>query len=135
MSQSIIGEFANQLLSGKVEVVDLSAVLGPGTPLLKLPPELAVDTPKIEIHKISAYDDNGPWWAWNWLKLGEHSGTHFDAPIHWITGRDHPDGSTDTIDPGNFVAPVNVIDCSKETAENPDFLLTVDHIKAWSRAR
>ncbi len=131
MSQSIIGEFANQLLSGKVEVVDLSAVLGPGTPLLKLPPELAVDTPKIEIHKISAYDDNGPWWAWNWLKLGEHSGTHFDAPIHWITGRDHPDGSTDTIDPGNFVAPVNVIDCSKETAENPDFLLTVDHIKAW----
>ncbi|WP_336070921.1 cyclase family protein [Nitratireductor rhodophyticola] len=131
MSQSIIREFADQLLSGKVEVVDLSAVLGPGTPLLKLPPELAVDTPKIEIHKISAYDDNGPWWAWNWLKLGEHSGTHFDAPIHWITGRDHPDGSTDTIDPGNFVAPVNVIDCSKETAENPDFLLTVDHIKAW----
>ncbi|MFC5586720.1 cyclase family protein [Nitratireductor kimnyeongensis] len=131
MSQSIMSEFADQLLSGKVEVVDLSAVLGPNTPLLKLPPELAVDTPKIEIHKISAYDDNGPWWAWNWLKLGEHSGTHFDAPIHWITGRDHPDASTDTIDPKNFVAPVNVIDCSRETAENPDFLLTADHIKAW----
>ncbi|WP_295810541.1 cyclase family protein [uncultured Nitratireductor sp.] len=131
MSQSTIGEIASQLLSGKIEVVDLSAVLGPNTPLLKLPPELAVDTPKIEIHKISQYDDKGPWWAWNWLKLGEHSGTHFDAPIHWITGRDHPDGSTDTIDPKNFVAPVNVIDCSKETAENPDFLLTVDHIQAW----
>ncbi|MBN7777176.1 cyclase family protein [Nitratireductor aquimarinus] len=131
MSKSVIGELASQLLSGEVEVVDLAAVLGPKTPLLKLPPELAVDTPKIEIHKISAYDDNGPWWAWNWLKLGEHSGTHFDAPTHWITGRDHPNATTDTIEPQNFVAPVNVIDCSAEAAENNDFLLTVDHIKAW----
>ena len=73
-------------------MVDLSAVLGPDTPLIKLPPELAVDTPKVEIHAISAYDKNGPWWAWNWLKLGEHSGTHFDAPIHWISGKDYADG-------------------------------------------
>ncbi|MCR4265655.1 cyclase family protein [Nitratireductor sp. ZSWI3] len=131
MSQSVLAQFAGDLLSGKIEVVDLSAVLGPNTPLLKLPPELAVDTPKIEIHKISEYDDKGPWWAWNWLKLGEHSGTHFDAPIHWITGRDFPDGATDTIAPQNFVAPVNVIDCSREVAENNDFLLTVDHIEAW----
>ena len=83
-TQKLLGEFASQLLSGGIEVVDLSAVLGPDTPLIKLPPELAVDTPKVEIHTISAYDKNGPWWAWNWLKLGEHSGTHFDAPIHWI---------------------------------------------------
>ena len=79
-TQKLLGEVAGQLLSGAIEVVDLSAVLGPDTPLIKLPPDLAVDTPKIEIHKISAYDKNGPWWAWNWLKLGEHSGTHFDAP-------------------------------------------------------
>ena len=31
----------------------------------------------------------------------------------------------------NFVGPVNVIDCSKEAAADDDFLLTVDHIKAW----
>ena len=88
-TQKLLGEVAGQLLSGAIEVVDLSAVLGPDTPLIKLPPDLAVDTPKIEIHKISAYDKNGPWWAWNWLKLGEHSGTHFDAPQHWITGKDY----------------------------------------------
>ncbi|MAU96125.1 MAG: cyclase [Fulvimarina sp.] len=129
-TQALAG-LANMLLSGAVEVVDLSAVLGPNTPLLKLPPELAVDTPKIEIHKISAYDENGPWWAWNWLKVGEHSGTHFDAPHHWITGRDHPDGATDTIVPQNFVAPVNVIDCSAEAAADNDFLLTADAVKAW----
>lgn len=119
------------LLSGKVEVVDLSGPLGPDTPLLKLPPELAKDTPKIEVHKISEYDENGPFWAWNWLKIGEHSGTHFDAPHHWITGKDYPDGFTDTIPPQNFVAPLNVIDCSAEVAGNPDFLLDAAGVKAW----
>jgi len=67
----------------------------------------------------------------NWLELGEHSGTHFDAPQHWITGKDYPDGATDTIPAQNFVGPVNVIDCSKESAADHDFLLTVDHVKAW----
>ncbi|MBL4893094.1 MAG: cyclase family protein [Rhizobiaceae bacterium] len=119
------------LISGEVEVVDLTGPLGPETPIIQLPPELAVPTPKVEIHQISRYDDDGPWWAWNWLKLGEHSGTHFDAPQHWITGKDYKDGTTDTIDPKNFVAPVNVIDCLKESAENPDFLLTADAVRAW----
>ncbi|MCV9940655.1 cyclase family protein [Boseaceae bacterium BT-24-1] len=122
---------AEMLLSGAIEVVDLSAPLGPQTPILTLPPELAVDTPKIEIHTISEYDKNGPFWAWNWLKLGEHSGTHFDAPHHWITGKDFADGYTDTIPVKNFVAPANVIDCSAEATANADFLLTADGVKTW----
>jgi kynurenine formamidase len=130
-TQKLIGEFATQLLTGEIEVVDLTGVLGPDTPLIKLPPELAVDTPKVEIHNISAYDKNGPWWAWNWLKLGEHSGTHFDAPTHWISGKDYADGSTDTLPVQKLVGPVNVLDFSKEAAADADFLLTVDHIKAW----
>jgi isatin hydrolase len=126
-----LSELAGHLLSGGIEIIDLTGPLGPDTPLLKLPPELAVDTPKIEVHKISAYDENGPWWAWNWVKLGEHSGTHFDAPHHWITGRDFADGATDTIPVGNFVAPVNVIDCSEAVAADADFLLTADGVRAW----
>ena len=126
-----INSLAAMLLSRDIEVVDLAAPLGPDTPLLKLPPELAVDTPKIEVHKISKYDENGPWWAWNWLKLGEHSGTHFDAPTHWVTGKDYKDGTTDTINPQNFVAPVNVIDCSQQANADPDFLLTADGVRAW----
>lgn len=128
---SALSGLAEGLLSGRVEVVDLSGSLGPDTPLLKLPPDFAVDTPKIEIHKISEYDQNGPFWAWNWLKVGEHSGTHFDAPIHWITGKDFADGSTDTLDVQRIVAPACVIDCSAETAANPDFLLTADGLRAW----
>ncbi len=126
-----LAELGTLLMQGGVEVVDLSGPLGPDTPLLKLPPELAKDTPRIEVHKISEYDKDGPFWAWNWLKIGEHSGTHFDAPHHWITGKDFPDGYTDTIPVKNFVAPVNVIDCSAEVAANPDYLLTADGVKAW----
>lgn len=126
-----LGNLASLLVSGDVRVVDLSGPLGPNTPLLKLPPDFAKDTPKIEVHKISEYDKDGPFWAWNWLKIGEHSGTHFDAPHHWITGREFADGYTDTIPPQNFVAPLNVIDCSAETAANPDFLLDAAGVKAW----
>ena len=126
-----LGALAGLLASGNVQVVDLTGVLGPETPLLKLPPELAVDTPPVKIHQISNYDKNGPFWAWNWLELGEHSGTHFDAPHHWITGKDHADGATDTLDVQRLIAPVNVLDFSQQVAADSDFLLDVDHIKAW----
>lgn len=128
---STLQALAGLLGSGGVEVVDCSGVLGPDTPLLKLPPELAKDTPPVRIHAISNYDENGPFWAWNWLELGEHSGTHFDAPHHWITGKDYSEGYTDTLDVRRCVAPVNVLDFSAECRENPDFLLTIDHVKAW----
>lgn len=129
----VLQALAAGLRSGGIEVVDLSGTLGPETPILKLPPDFARDTPPVEIHRISAYDEAGPFWAWNWLKLGEHSGTHFDAPRHWITGRDDPEGTTDTLPLGRVVAPVNVLDCSREAAEDPDFLLTVDRIEAWEQ--
>ncbi len=119
------------LAAGAVRVVDLAGPLGPATPILKLPPEIGRNTPQIEVHRISAYDENGPYWAWNWLKLGEHSGTHFDAPVHWITGREHAEATTDTIPPRNFVAPACVIDCSAEAAADPDFLLTAAGVRAW----
>jgi kynurenine formamidase/selenocysteine lyase/cysteine desulfurase len=130
-SAEALGRLGAELLSGRVRVVDLSGVLGPDTPLLKLPEDLAVDTPLIEIHRISEYDANGPFWAWNWLKLGEHSGTHFDAPRHWLSGRYHPDGTTDTLEPQRLIAPANVIDCSAEAAADPDFLLTPERVCDW----
>lgn len=127
----MIGSLGLMLALGRVQVVDCSGVLGPGTPILKLPPDFARNTPDVEIHKISEYDADGPFFAWNWLKLGEHTGTHFDAPHHWITGRDFEDGYTDTLDVQRLIAPVNVIDCSSKAAEDADFLLTADHVKAW----
>lgn len=130
-AQEILSNVATALAGGGIKVVDLAAPLGPDTPILYLPPEIGKNTPKVEVHTISHYDQDGPYWAWNWMVLGEHTGTHFDAPAHWITGKDNPDNTTDTIPPQNFVAPANVIDCSAEVAANPDFLLTIDAVKAW----
>jgi isatin hydrolase len=130
-AESVLSGLGSQILSGDVEVVDCTGVLGPDTPIIQLPPDFAKATPKVEIHKISEYDADGPFFAWNWMVLGEHSGTHFDAPHHWITGKDYDDGFTDTLNVQRLVAPVNVIDCSKESTENPDFLLTADLIKTW----
>ena len=130
-SETLLANLATALASGGVEIVDCSGQLSPETPILKLPENFAKNTPKVEIHKISEYDEDGPFFAWNWMVLGEHSGTHFDAPHHWITGKDYEDGYTDTLNVQRLVAPVNVIDSSSETAENVDFLLTADHVKAW----
>ena len=120
-------------MSGSIKVVDLTAPLGPDTPVIYLPPQIGKNTPAVKVHELSHYDQNGPFWAWNWLELGEHTGTHFDAPVHWITGKDYKDGTTDRIPVKNFVAPVCVIDRSKETAKDPDYLLTPDSIKEWER--
>lgn len=127
----LLDQLGKMLMSGQVKIVDCTAVLGPDTPILRLPEDFATNTPKVEIHKISEYDSNGPFFAWNWLKLGEHTGTHFDAPHHWISGKDFEDGYTDTLDVQRLIAPVNVIDCSEESARDPDFLLTAEYVKVW----
>lgn len=54
-------------------------------------------------------------------------------PAHWITGRDYPGNSVDTIAPENFVAPAVVIDASAQVRENEDWLLTVDFLQAWEQ--
>ena len=127
----VLAALASGLAGGGVTIVDLTAQLGPETPILRLPEDLARNTPKVAIHRISEYDKDGPFWAWNWLELGEHSGTHFDAPHHWLSGKEHPDGFTDTLSVQRLIAPVNVIDCSGKAAADPDYLLTAAEVKAW----
>jgi kynurenine formamidase len=126
-----LADFASAIATGEVRIIDLTAPLSAETPVLYLPPDFAKNTPKFKMHEISHYDKNGPWWAWGWMELGEHTGTHFDAPVHWVSGKDVPQNTTDTVPVQSFVAPCVVIDCSKEVAANPDFLLTADAVKSW----
>jgi kynurenine formamidase len=127
---NILTDLATALTSGAVRVIDLSQPLAPDTPVIALPPPFGQSAP-FRSEPISHYDARGPAWAWSNLSLGEHTGTHFDAPIHWITGKDHPDNALDTIPPARLVAPANVIDCAADCAANPDFLLTRARLEAW----
>jgi kynurenine formamidase len=118
------------LASGSVEIVDLTSPLSSETPLLELPEQFG-QTARFELELISRYDDAGPAWYWNNFRTGEHTGTHFDAPVHWVTGRDGEDVAS--VPPGNLVGPAAVLDFSAEAGENPDFLVEIDHIEAWEK--
>ena len=83
--------------------------LGPETPVLPLPPPFP-NSPMFEVTEISRYDERGPGWYWNAFVTGEHTGTHFDAPVRWVTGKDLTDNRVDTLPPARFVGPACVID-------------------------
>lgn len=131
MSDPVAGLLAG-LASGEVEVVDLTHPLDPDFPVIVLPAEFG-QCARFRVEEISAYDERGPAWKWRNFTCGEHTGTHFDAPIHWVTGRDAPNGAVDEIPPEALIGPVCVIDCSAEAAEDDDFLLEPAHIEAWER--
>ena len=82
---------------------------------------------------ISKFDAKGPAWYWNVIHMGEHTGTHFDAPVHWITGKDLDHNATDTILPKRFIGPACVIDVTAAVAKNEDFLLMPDDVSMWER--
>jgi len=130
MAATTLTQLIEDLAAGRVEVVDLTQPLGPATPVIGLPPVFA-SSPGVTIDVISRYDDKGPAWYWNTLHFGEHTGTHFDAPVHWITGRERPNSACDTIPPRQFAGPACVIDVEREVAGDPDFLLTPDRIARW----
>jgi kynurenine formamidase len=130
MSENILRQFAQALAGGEIRVIDLSQPLDTGTAVIQLPPEFGKSWP-FRLEEISRYDDRGPAWYWNNFSCGEHTGTHFDAPIHWVTGKDHANNATDTISVEKLIAPACVIDVSGEVAKNPDFLLTQQHVEAW----
>lgn len=132
MTSTILADLIDALNRGSLKIVDLTQPLGPDTPVIGLPPMFA-SSPGVTLEVISKYDERGPAWYWNRLALGEHTGTHFDAPIHWITGRDRANNACDTIPVRDFVGPACVIDVSADVARDPDFLLTPARIETWER--
>ncbi|MGE0736693.1 MAG: cyclase family protein [Alphaproteobacteria bacterium] len=130
MSVNTLALLAADLAAGRIRVVDLTQTLSPDFPQIVLPPEMGQAWP-FRVEEISRYDDRGPGYYWNNFSCSEHTGTHFDAPNHWISGRDLPNNSTDTIPVEHLIAPAAVVDCSAQSAANADFLLTVDFVKQW----
>lgn len=133
MATHLLQHFASAVASGNVRTIDLTQTLSPDTPTLVLPPEFG-QCAAFSQEEISRYDDRGVAWYWNNFTVSEHTGTHFDAPIHWVTGKDLPNNAVDTISPEHFVAPAVVIDISGKARDNPDYLLTIADIEEWERA-
>src|SRR6218665_3441821 len=124
----LLSGLVGALASGQIRVIDLTQTLTPGFPQIALPPEMGQCRP-FRMEEVSRYDERGPVWYWNNFSCGEYTGTHFDAPIQWISGRDLPNNSVETIAVQHFIAPACVIDCSAEVQRDDDNLLNVADIE------
>jgi kynurenine formamidase len=70
----------------------------------------------------------GGFYSQEWT-FGEHSGTHMDAPGHFVTGgRLSPD-----ITPQELIVPIVVIDISRRAEDDPDAMVTVDDLRRFER--
>src|SRR5215831_15323366 len=125
---TLLSDLVAAISHGDVEVFDLTAPLSSQTPILGLPEQFGQTWP-FALEEISRYDDRGPAWYWNNITTGEHTGTHFDAPIHWVTGQDKRDVSQ--VPPRQLIAPAAVIDVTDRASADPNYLLEVADIEAW----
>ena len=64
------------------------------------------------------------------LRVNEHTGTHMDAPLHFS----EKGNSVAEIPVEKLICPLCVIDVKAKAAENADYQLTPDDIKAWTDA-
>src|SRR5262249_4055931 len=113
--ESILERLLDALAGREVRVIDLSHPLSAATPMIHLPEPL-VDAPGWTLRPISRYDDAGPMYYWNSFEGSEHMGTHFDAPVHWFTGRDGLDVSQ--IAPIQLIGRAFVLDRRAEAEAN-----------------
>src|SRR5579862_4798748 len=132
MSTTILNALVAGLSSGSIRIVDLTQTLSADFPQIVLPPEFGQCWP-FRVEEISRYDERGSAWYWNNFSCREHTGTHFDAPIPWVSGKDLPSNATDTIPVAHLIGAACVIDCSAEVAQDADFLLTRDRVVQWER--
>jgi kynurenine formamidase len=116
------------LASGAIDVIDLTAPLSSATPIIQLPSPFG-QTSGFALEEISRYDERGPAWYWNNFRSGEHTGTHFDAPNHWVTGKEL--GDVASVPVSRLIAPAAVLDFSAAAGADPDFLLEVADIHRW----
>jgi kynurenine formamidase len=125
---AVLTDLLAAVSDGRVEVLDLTAPLQESTPILQLPEPFG-NTRPFRLEEISRYDERGPGWYWNDISTGEHTGTHFDAPVHWVTGRDGEDVAGVPV--RKLIAPAAVLDFTERAAADPDFLLEVEHVRGW----
>jgi kynurenine formamidase len=56
-------------------------------------------------------------------------GTHVDPPAHFVKGM----RTVDQIDVKEMILPLVVIDVHEKAAKNPDYILTMDDVRAWEK--
>ena len=67
--------------------------------------------------------------AANEVTFDEHTGTHVDAPLHFVAGA----VSADRLPVDRLIAPLVVISLADRAAKEPDTLVSVDDLLQWEK--
>ena len=104
---------------GRGRVVDLTHEFTAGFP---------VYTGDAPVRRTLKNDHPDGFYSQEW-KFGEHSGTHMDAPGHFVEGGRFVTG----LEPEELVLPIVVIDITSKARRNPDAEVTADDLRAFER--
>lgn len=107
VDSSQIADLLGSIASGRLRLVDLTNTLSSSTPTMTLPEPFASPS-GFSLEELCRYDESGPFWHANDFHTGEHTGTHLDAPIHWLTGKGGRDVASIPVE--RLVGPACVID-------------------------
>jgi kynurenine formamidase len=66
----------------------------------------------------------------NEITFDEHTGTHMDAPVHFVANAT----TVDRLPVDRLIAPLAVVSIATRAAKDPDTALTVDDITGWEKA-
>lgn len=124
---AVLADLLDAIGTSDVGVVDLTSPLTPRTPMIDLPPPYE-NAPGWSLETLARYDERGESWYWNSFSGSEHMGTHFDAPVHWFTGRDGED--VGVIPGSKLVGSAVVLDRREEAERDPDYLVEIDDVRA-----
>ena len=109
------------LSGGFTQIFDLTHTLSPQTPVFPVLEPMQI---------VQRFTIGNPYpFNANDLTLNEHTGTHMDAPVHFLNGGE----TIDQIAPSRLVAPLAVISIESRATRDHDTQLTADDIGAWER--
>ncbi|GAB3878911.1 cyclase family protein [Kibdelosporangium lantanae] len=83
--------------------------------------------PEFTLETIATIPKDG--YFLQYVREGEHTGTHWGAPGHFNTGQP----LADEMDPSDLFLPAVKIDVRDKVRGNDDYGVTIDDIKAWER--
>ncbi len=109
-----------RLAKGFRDVHDLTHVFSPRTPVFPAFKPIQI-RPKFSTAKDGFFA--------NEVTFDEHTGTHLDAPVHFVINA----VTADKLPADKFIAPLAVISIADRAAKNADALLSVDDVLAWEK--
>src|SRR5215468_9941798 len=109
-----------RLPKGFRDVHDLTHTFSPKTPVFPAFKPIQI-RPKFSIAKDGFFA--------NEITFDEHTGTHMDAPVHFVANA----ATADKLEPDRFFAPLAVVSIESRAAKDADALVTVDDVLAWEK--